>query len=51
MVERARILKPIPILYLVLERKDLFAYLIEQNKYIFIKFPLILYTLFAVVYK
>ena len=31
MGERARMLKPTPIMYLVLKRNDLFIYLIEQN--------------------
>ena len=30
------VLKPTPIIYLVLEKNDLFIYLIEQNVYIFI---------------
>ena len=39
MDERARMLKPTPIIYLVLERNDLFIYLIEQN---------VLYTVLSV---
>ena len=33
---RASFLKPIPIIYLVFQKYDLFIYLIEQNVYIFI---------------
>ena len=44
--ERAKILKPTPIIYVILERNDLFIYLIEQNVYLFIYCPLIfIYTI------